>query len=119
MKSSRMLVAASCAVLLLGGAPAAFAQRGGGGHGYGPPRTPPNLRVPIGRPIIGLSPRPLTIGSAAETTPVTDPHSFAAETATRRGGWPPSCRGSRSRVSDDEFRCGYCRGPGNSLSGVT
>ena len=35
MKTSRMLVAASCAVLLLNGASAAFAQRGGGGHGRG------------------------------------------------------------------------------------
>ena len=37
MNISRMLVAVSCAALLLGGAPAAFAQRGGGGgfHGGG------------------------------------------------------------------------------------
>src|SRR4029453_3003592 len=36
MKISRMLVAAGCAVVLLGTAPAAFAQRGGGGgHGGG------------------------------------------------------------------------------------
>ena len=35
MKTSRMLVAASCAILLLNGASAAFAQRGGGGHGGG------------------------------------------------------------------------------------
>ena len=35
MKTSRMLVATSCAVLLLNGASAAFAQRGGGGHGGG------------------------------------------------------------------------------------
>src|SRR5262245_49544819 len=35
MNTSRMLVAISCAALLLGGAPAAFAQRGGGGHGGG------------------------------------------------------------------------------------
>ena len=35
MNTSRMLVAISCAALLLGGAPAAFAQRGGGGHGRG------------------------------------------------------------------------------------
>jgi len=33
MNTSRMLVAVSCAALLLGGAPEAFAQRGGGGHG--------------------------------------------------------------------------------------
>src|SRR5262245_57899983 len=35
MNTSRMLAAISCAALLLGGAPAAFAQRGGGGHGGG------------------------------------------------------------------------------------
>lgn len=35
MKPTRMLVAAGCAVLLLGTAPVAFAQRGGGGHGGG------------------------------------------------------------------------------------
>src|SRR5262245_54412714 len=32
MKPSRMLMVAGCAVILLGTAPAAFAQRGGGGH---------------------------------------------------------------------------------------
>src|SRR5215831_6434388 len=36
MNISRMLVTAGCAVVLLAGAPAAFAQRGGGGgHGGG------------------------------------------------------------------------------------
>jgi PEGA domain len=35
MKATRMLVAAGCAVVLLGTAPVAFAQRGGGGHGGG------------------------------------------------------------------------------------
>ena len=35
MKTTRMLVAAGCAVVLLGTAPVAFAQRGGGGHGGG------------------------------------------------------------------------------------
>src|SRR5215471_18862302 len=35
MKPSRMLVAAGCALVLFGTAPAALAQRGGGGHGGG------------------------------------------------------------------------------------
>jgi hypothetical protein len=35
MKPTRMLVAAGCAAVLLGTAPVAFAQRGGGGHGGG------------------------------------------------------------------------------------
>jgi hypothetical protein len=35
MSISRMLVTAGCAVAMLAGAPAAFAQRGGGGHGGG------------------------------------------------------------------------------------
>ena len=35
MKTSRMLVTLGCAVMLFGATPAAFAQRGGGGHGGG------------------------------------------------------------------------------------